>query len=68
MKLIIDHLSLVILLTSGLLATSFPVADAASKVSLEAIWGDIPQGPPDAIWESHKTFGRARMSVRSMYV
>lgn len=49
MKLIIDHLSLVILLTSGLLATSFPVADAASKVSLEAIWGDIPQGPPDAI-------------------
>jgi aspartate aminotransferase len=49
-KMIIDKFSLLVLATSALFASSFPVeAAATSKASISSIWGDIPQGPPDAI-------------------
>lgn len=49
MKFVVDQFSLVILLASGILASSFPVAAELSKATLASIWGDIPMGPPDAI-------------------
>lgn len=50
MKVSLDTLSLLLLSTSLLFASSFPVdAASPSKASISTIWEDVPQGPPDAI-------------------
>ncbi|KAL3935461.1 MAG: hypothetical protein SGBAC_009021 [Bacillariaceae sp.] len=66
MKMNSQMFSALVLLSSALLVTAFPV-EATSKTSLESIWSGVEMGPPDAILGIAQNF-RASTDERKVNV